>query len=182
MIEDLIRYTPISSLIFVFTIAVSLYGIYGDQHGNRGLMLHPYSIHRGKKYFPFVLIFPCPGDTNEKIKIETGTWNGRDGIRGAAVPNSFQRYSEFWVSILPTALIPISGESDFPKISGTIFEIESQTATYELITAQQVATAIAKSVAEKKSDYWAVSPPPQIAVQQSLPEAIAPAKNTADPF
>jgi hypothetical protein len=127
-------------------------------------------------------IFPCPGDTNEKIKIETGTWNGRDGIRGAAVPNSFQRYSEFWVSILPTALIPISGESDFPKISGTIFEIESQTATYELITAQQVATAIAKSVAEKKSDYWAVSPPPQIAVQQSLPEAIAPAKNTADPF
>ncbi len=51
MIEDLIRYTPVSSLIFVFTIAVSLYGIYGDQHGNRGLMLHPYSIHRGKKYF-----------------------------------------------------------------------------------------------------------------------------------
>lgn len=51
MIEDLLRYTPVSSLIFVFTIAVSLYGIYGDQHANRGLMLHPYSINRGKKYF-----------------------------------------------------------------------------------------------------------------------------------
>lgn len=51
MIEDLIRYTPISSLLFVFTIAVSLYGIYGDQHANRELMLHPYSINRGRKYF-----------------------------------------------------------------------------------------------------------------------------------
>ncbi len=51
MIEDIIQYTPISSLLFVFTIAVSLYGIYGDHHANRELMLHPYSIHRGKKYF-----------------------------------------------------------------------------------------------------------------------------------
>lgn len=51
MIEDLLRYTPVSSLIFVFTIAVSLYGIYGDSHANRELMLHPYSINRGKKYF-----------------------------------------------------------------------------------------------------------------------------------
>lgn len=51
MIEDIIQYTPVSSLLFVFTIAVSLYGIYGDQHANRELMLHPYSIQRGRKYF-----------------------------------------------------------------------------------------------------------------------------------
>lgn len=51
MIEDIIRYTPVSSLLFVFTIAVSLYGIYGDQRANRELMLHPYSIQRGRKYF-----------------------------------------------------------------------------------------------------------------------------------
>ncbi len=51
MIEDIIRYTPVSSLLFVFTIVVSLYGIYGDQRANRELMLHPYSIQRGRKYF-----------------------------------------------------------------------------------------------------------------------------------
>ena len=129
------------------------------------------------------IILPCPGDSDETIEIKTGVWDGREGIRGAAVPNSFKRFSEFWVSILPTALIPISGESDFPKISGTVFEIESQMAAYELITAQQIATAIAKSVADKKSDYWAVAPQQQkIAVQQALPEAVAPAKTAADPF
>jgi len=84
----------------------------------------------------------------------------------------------------PSALIPISGESDFPKISGTVFEVESQTAAYELVTAQQISTAIAKSVAEKDSNYWAAAGPSprKIAVQQALPEAIAPAKNTTDPF
>ncbi len=49
--EDIINYTPVSSIIFVFTIAVSLYGIYGNTHANRGLMLHPYSIKRGKSYY-----------------------------------------------------------------------------------------------------------------------------------
>ena len=130
------------------------------------------------------IIFPCPGDTNETIEIKTGVWNGQEGIRGATILNNFQRYTEFWVSVFtPSALIPISGESDFPKISGTIFEIESQTASYELITAQQVATAVAKSVAEKDSNYWVAMPAKQKKnIQQALPEAIAPTKTAADPF
>jgi membrane associated rhomboid family serine protease len=49
--EDIIKYTPVSSLLFVFTIIVSLYGIYGNSYANRGLMLHPYSIKRGKSYY-----------------------------------------------------------------------------------------------------------------------------------
>lgn len=129
------------------------------------------------------IILPCPGDTDEKFELKTGVWDGREGIRGAAANNNFQRYSEFWVSILPTALIPISGESDFPKISGTIADIDRQMAAYELITAQQISTAVAKSVADKKSDYWTVAPQQQkLAVPQALPEAVAPAKTAADPF
>lgn len=49
--EEILRYTPVSSIIFVFTIIVSLYGIYGDPHRNRVFMLHPYSINRGKGYY-----------------------------------------------------------------------------------------------------------------------------------
>lgn len=49
--EEILRYTPVSSIIFAFTIIVSLYGIYGDSHRNRVFMLHPYSIHRGKGYY-----------------------------------------------------------------------------------------------------------------------------------
>lgn len=51
MIEDIIRYTPVSSLIFVFTILTSLYAFYGDGSVFRGLMLHPYSISRNKKRY-----------------------------------------------------------------------------------------------------------------------------------
>lgn len=49
--QEIIQYTPISSIIFVFTILVSLYGIYKDPYANRELMLHPYSIKRKRKYY-----------------------------------------------------------------------------------------------------------------------------------
>lgn len=52
--QDIIQYTPISSIIFVFTILVSLYGIYKDPYANRELMLHPYSIKRKRKYYTII--------------------------------------------------------------------------------------------------------------------------------
>jgi hypothetical protein len=129
------------------------------------------------------IILPLPAETNEKIELKAGVWNGQEGIRGAAIQKSFQRETEVWVSLLPTALITIPGESDFPKISGTILDLENQIAAYELATAQQITTALAKSVAGKGSNYWAAVPSSQkSAVQQSLPEAIPSSPNTADPF
>ncbi len=52
--QDILQYTPVSSLLFVFTILVSLYGIYGNPVVNRGLMLHPYSIKRGQSYYTII--------------------------------------------------------------------------------------------------------------------------------
>ncbi len=52
--KDILQYTPLSSLLFVFTILVSLYGIYGNPRVNRGLMLHPYSIKRGHSYHTII--------------------------------------------------------------------------------------------------------------------------------
>ncbi len=52
--EDILQYTPVSSLLFVFTIIASLYGIYGNPSANRGLMLHPYSIKRGRSYYTII--------------------------------------------------------------------------------------------------------------------------------
>ncbi len=42
---------PVSIFIFVLTVGTSLYGLYGNRNVIDNLMLHPYSINRGKKYF-----------------------------------------------------------------------------------------------------------------------------------
>ncbi|MFN5704622.1 MAG: rhomboid family intramembrane serine protease [bacterium] len=65
--EDIIRYTPVSSLIFVFTILTSLYGFYGNSHAFRGMMLHPYSIHRKKKYYTILTSGFIHADFNHLI-------------------------------------------------------------------------------------------------------------------
>ena len=102
------------------------------------------------------LIFPCPGDSDEDLAVKAGVWNGRDFNRGAVVETSFRRENHTWVSLLtPSALIHIPGESDFPKISGTLFGIQSQMQEYYLQIAQQTATALAPLVAAKDPEYWA---------------------------
>lgn len=128
------------------------------------------------------IIFPLPGESDEQFDIKAGVWNGGEGIKGASANKSFQRNMYFWVSVFtPSALITIPGESDFPKESGTIFEIESQMAAYELLTAQQIATALAKSVAEKDLGFWTARPL-MLKGTQSLPEAIQPSTNQTDAF
>ncbi len=129
------------------------------------------------------IIFPLPGEMEEKFDIKTGVWNGQGGIRGESIKNNFQRDSEFWVSVFtPTALITIPGESDVPKISGTILDTDSQMKEYELITAQQIATSLAKSISEKDASYWKTMPSMRLKGSQSLPEAIPFSTNQADAF
>lgn len=65
--EDLLRYTPVSSLIFVFTILASLYGFYGDPKVFRGMMLHPHSIHRKKSYYTIITSGFIHADFNHLI-------------------------------------------------------------------------------------------------------------------
>lgn len=128
------------------------------------------------------IIFPLPGEVDEQFDIKTGVWNGQQGIKGTFAHNNFERDSYFWVSVFtPSALITIPGESDFPKVSGTIFNINSQMAEYQALTAEQIATAIAKSVAEKDLGFWSARPL-ILKGTQSIPEAIQPSANQADAF
>ncbi len=102
-------------------------------------------------------ILPAPGDTDEDFDVKVGVWNGRDGIGGVPLQNSFQRQEHVWVSVFsPAALITIPGESDFPKVSGTIFGIQGQMEASYQQTAQQVATTLAQLVATKEPGFWAV--------------------------
>jgi len=102
-------------------------------------------------------IFPCPVQLEEDFDVKAGMWNGRDGIGGLPIQNGFRREDHQWVSIFsPAALITIPGESDFPKMSGTIFGIQSQMETGYQQTAQQVVTALAQLVATKEPGFWVV--------------------------
>lgn len=128
------------------------------------------------------LVFPLPGGSDDQFAIKAGVWNGQEGIKGASVKRDFQRTSATWSSAFtPLALITIPGESDFPKSSYTEFNPRSRINDYELITAQQIATALAKSMADKDSGFWSARPL-MLKGSQSIPEAIQPSTNQIDAF
>jgi hypothetical protein len=103
------------------------------------------------------LILPCPGGVDEDFDVKAGVSNGRGGVGGAPLQKSFRREDHFWVSVMtPSALIHMPGESDFPKFSGTVFNIQEQMETSYQQTAQQVATALAQLVATKEPEFWVV--------------------------
>ncbi|MFA6713861.1 MAG: hypothetical protein WC082_03195 [Victivallales bacterium] len=134
-------------------------------------------------------ILPLSTETDEKIELDIGIDDGRGNIAGKAVKKSFERKSEVWVSVLlPTALIPIPGESDFPKISGTILGIDKQVTDSARITAQQIITAVAKAIITKNIAYWKTAPPRiKTPVLSSAPSTVTsmqvtPASETSEPF
>ena len=103
------------------------------------------------------LIFPAPGQMDEAFNVKAGVANGRGGIGGTPLSKSFQREDHFWASVMtPLALIHMPGASDFPKFSGTVFNIQEQMETSYQQTAQQVATALAQLVADKEPGFWTV--------------------------
>lgn len=128
------------------------------------------------------IVFPLPGEADEQFDLKIGVWDGNENIKGASLKESFQRNMYFWVSVFtPSALITIPGESDFPKESGTILGMQGQIDAYELLTAQQIATALAKPVAEKDIAFWAARPL-TLKSTQTLPEAIQPSTTQIDAF
>jgi hypothetical protein len=130
-------------------------------------------------------ILPVPGDYDEDFDVKAGIWNGRDGIAGVPLQNSFRREDHMWVSVFsPAALITIPGESDFPKMSGTIFGIQSQMETGYQQTAQQVATALAQLVATKEPGFWVVPAGSESspAALPSVPTTLPPPAEQGTPF
>ena len=130
-------------------------------------------------------IFPAPGDTDQDFNVKAGLWNGRDGIGGVPLQNGFRREEHVWVSVFsPAALITIPGESDFPKVSGTIFGIQGQMEASYQQTAQQVATALAHLVATKEPGFWVVPAGRETtsATLSSLPATLPPPGESTAPF
>lgn len=134
-------------------------------------------------------ILPLSAETDEKIELNIGIDDGRENIAGKGIKKSFDRKTEVWVSVLlPTALITIPGESDFPKISGTILGIDKQITEGARITAQQIVTAVAETIVTKDAAYWKTAPPRiKTPVLSSAPSTVAsmqvtPASETSEPF
>lgn len=122
------------------------------------------------------VILPCPGDSDEDFDVTAFVWSGRNDLRGASLQKSFRRENHTWVSLLtPTALITIPGESDFPKVSGTIFNVQKMETVYLQQLAPQIATALAKLVVTRDSAYWTAQP------RWSSSPALSPALPTAEP-
>ena len=129
--------------------------------------------------------FPCPAAQDEDFDVKAGVWNGRDGIGGTPLQNSFRREDHLWVSVFsPAALITIPGESDFPKMSGTLLGMQEQMETSYQQTAQQVATALAKLVAVKEPGYWTtpVGRENNPATPPSVPTTLPPPAESSAPF
>jgi hypothetical protein len=118
------------------------------------------------------VILPCPGDSDEDIDVSVGVWTGRETLRSATLQKSFRREIHTWVSLLtPAGLITIPGESDFPKVSGSIFSMQAMEKNYLQQLASQIATALAKTVVTKDEDYWTAQP------RQTLPAWGSPASS-----
>lgn len=49
--QELFQSAPVAIIIFIFTLITSIYGLYVNQNLNHQLMLHPYSVARGKRVF-----------------------------------------------------------------------------------------------------------------------------------
>lgn len=105
------------------------------------------------------VILPCPGDSDEDYDVGVSVWTGREELRGPSLQKTFRRENHTWVSLLtPAALITIPGESDFPKTSGSLFNMQRMEKIYLQQLAPQVATAVAKLVAEKEAEFWTMQP------------------------
>lgn len=105
------------------------------------------------------MILPAPfSDADRNITVSAGLWNGTDSKGSATVRSEFHRKQILWGTVLtPLALIPIPGESDFPKES-SVFNMSRHGFDDVPQVAQQTATALAKIVAAKEPDFWTMQP------------------------
>jgi hypothetical protein len=102
---------------------------------------------------------PLPTDRERNMTVAIGTGTSREGFNNVAIRKDFNRKEHGWFTIFsPLALIAIPGESDFPKVSVAFNNKGLDIYDYVPQVAQQVATAIAKLVAAKDSEFWTTQP------------------------
>lgn len=135
------------------------------------------------------MILPAPFiDVDRNISVSVGAWNGTDSKGSETVRSVFHRKQIGWGTVLtPLGLIPVPGESDFPKESEA-FNMSRY--AYDDIpqVAPQVATALAKIVAVKEPEFW-TAPPRSVqqpgyspAGSASAPSVLTLPSETAAPF
>lgn len=112
------------------------------------------------------LILPCPGQTDESYDINVSVWNSNPALPAqSCATNGFRNEYHTWCSILtPAALKEIPGESDFHKISGSIFNMDPLMEDYYKTISSQLAAAVAHTV---------VGAAPQITKAQAAPQTLA---------
>lgn len=134
------------------------------------------------------VIFPCPGQQDDAFTVKTGVWNGGARLRSAVPQITFHREMHFWLTVFtPLGLITVPGETDFPKTSGTLFDMQGLQNDYCQQVAQQLATVLAKQVTTQDAAYWTAQPlepyPSVPAVQPLAPTYLyAPAAAPAVPL
>jgi hypothetical protein len=101
------------------------------------------------------LLLPLPDESDHDLAVSVNVWNDPDGQGGVPVRKKFHREEHSWMSMMPLGLIPIPGESDFPK---ELF-VEWNGGYYNVPqVAQQVATALAKMIESKEPEFWTAAP------------------------
>jgi hypothetical protein len=117
------------------------------------------------------LILPCPGQTDESYNINVSVWNSNPALPGqSCATNGFRNEYYTWCSILtPAALKEIPGESDFPKISGSIFNMEPMMEDYYKTISSQLAAAVAHAVVGAAPEITKAQAAPQTLTQAAPP-------------
>jgi hypothetical protein len=105
------------------------------------------------------IILPCPGQMDEHLTLKINTYPGRGSLQEAILQKTFRREIHTWVSLLtPLALIDVPGESDFPKVSLSAFDMQKGEEIYLQQLASQLATGLAETIAAKDPDFWRSQP------------------------
>jgi len=102
-------------------------------------------------------ILPLPGGRDEDILLKAYVGTGPNPIQTTTVQKNFRREFHGWMSLLtPSALIPIPGDSDLPKVSATVLNSEKVFYLQPLTT--QIVTALAETLATTAPEFWTAQP------------------------
>lgn len=119
-------------------------------------------------------MLPCPFHMDYEYKTSVKVWTEGSGLLVPELSKPFRNEMHQWVSLFsPLALIPVPGETDVPKVSGSLFNISRLEKLYYEGFARQVATATAQLVTKADPGFWTAQP------QRSAPAVLQPSGASA---
>jgi hypothetical protein len=106
------------------------------------------------------LILPCPGQADAEYDIRISVLEDESAVSGKlCATNGFKNEYHTWSSLFtPAALIEIPGESDFPKISGSLFNMKPLEDDYYNVISRQLAAAVAHAVVGAGPEFTKAAP------------------------